>query len=124
MKRLTGVCETVVMDEWMDEFVKILEDNGLTIFCICNYVDDILFLFLNVKLDAIWQETIFDTAQNSKKYTFLKNGQMRYFICIFIRLPDSLVVFFKLNGETSIDGTPTAHLDCQIRGWEPSSDSK
>ena len=54
--RLTGVCAKVVMDKWMDEFVKVLESNGIHVFLIRKYVDDILLICTNVNYVKYWDD--------------------------------------------------------------------
>ena len=68
--RLTGVCAKVVMDKLMDEFVRILESNGIQPFSIREYVDD---------MEAIGRAKISNNDLNFKNHIFLTKKYSQIF---------------------------------------------
>ena len=50
--RATGSCAKVVMDDWMAKFRKKLEENGVEVFLLTKYVDDVLVIARNVQWGA------------------------------------------------------------------------
>ena len=52
--RLTGAVVRLVMDWWMEELMEKLEDDGMIIYMIRKYVDDVNFVIQDSQPEAAW----------------------------------------------------------------------
>ena len=52
--RATGSCAKMVMDDWVQQFSKLLEENKVEVFLLSKYVDDVLVLCRNFTLGSYW----------------------------------------------------------------------
>ena len=68
--KVDGVSGKVVMDKLMDEFVRILESNGIQPFSIREYVDD---------MEAIGRAKISNNDLNFKNHIFLTKKYSQIF---------------------------------------------
>ena len=58
------------MNNWMDQFVKILENTGIQIFLIRTYKDDLPLICTNVKFGSHWDDKNIQHCQELKKIHF------------------------------------------------------
>ena len=52
--RATGSVSKMTMDEWMEIFERILTENGVEIFILTKYVDDVLIICRTLSKDQFW----------------------------------------------------------------------
>ena len=124
--RATGTCSKIVMDKWMELFSELLVNNGIEVYLLKKYVDDVLLVCSNVILGSYWSsddKKIIFCPELQKQHISLGKSRTEVSLEIFIQMADNFFSFLKFTGEASVD-KPIACLDSQLWVGEPSADGK
>ena len=123
--RATGSCAKVVMDDWLKKFREKLEEQGIEVYLITKYVDDVLVVARNVPLGSYWNGDHLDYSKEVEdKHLHSKMDRSVLTLDILRQLANSVSSFLKFTGEASINGRPIPCLDAQIWVGPPSADGK
>ena len=121
--RATGVCAKVVMNDWIEKFRGVLESNGVKIFTLTKYVDDVMIICQNLKLGQYWngREIVYSESVK-RKHMDSQMSREKLTLDVLIQVAESIHDFLKFTGECSQNGKPIACLDTQI--WTGIPDPK
>ena len=71
--RATGSLARILMDIWLQEFRKILEDNNVNVLLLKKYVDDVLLICPNLRMGSRWNGTSLIHSKEGEEQDRLEN---------------------------------------------------
>ena len=89
------------MDIWMKRFENILSENGVEVFLLCKYVDDIFIISRSLQFNQKWDGSrIVKEGPNVSR-----EGKTRaqHTLEVFRQIADSIFPFLKFTGDTPLD---------------------
>ena len=110
------------MDKWIELFSELLVNNGIEVYLLKKYVDDVLLVCSNIILGSFLNsddKKLF-SVQNLKNIIFLYvKAKQRFHWKSLFKLLTILFLFLKFTGDASVD-KPIACLDSQLWVGKPS----
>ena len=121
--RATGSCARIVMDKWLNRFRNKLHQQGVEVYLVTKYVDDVLVIAKNVQLGCYWDGNNITWSQEvMNKHLCSNMNRTHLTLDIFKQIANSEGDFLSFTGEASIDGNPIPCLDSQVWVGSPSAD--
>ena len=118
----TGSLAKICMDLWVKKFKKILMENGVQLFLLTKYVDDIFLISRTLSLDKYWDgEKIASHGEDFIQPSGI--SKQEHTLNIFLQIANSIIECLKFTGEVSTDA-PISVLDTQFWVGKPSCNSE
>ena len=113
--RATGSCARMMMDDWMKKFKQKLEENGIEVWIMTKYVDDVLVCCRNVPLGSYWSgNEIRRTKSVYRKHVDSGMDRSTLTMDILRQIANTITPCLKFTGEASVAGKPIPLLDTEV----------